>query len=144
MAPRLLARSELPNGLSLEFWDESRKLAADRWYVAVRAVAPVPLAEHSPKAVPAAVMELILREVGEHLCFQLMEERNFIAETEVEALRGELQEVLVENVLSYLSRPDFPSRFVARKVWEVTEKMGWGDEHLQRLLDRLRRPISRR
>jgi hypothetical protein len=144
MAPRLLARSKLPNGLSLEFWDESRKLAGDRWYVAVRAVVPVPFAEYSPKAVPAAVMELILSEVGEDLCFQLMEERNFIVETEMEALRGELQEVLAKNVLSYLSRPDFPSRFVARKVWEVAEKMGWGQEHLQRLLDGLRRPFSRR
>jgi hypothetical protein len=144
MAPRLLARRELPNGLFLEFWDESRKLTGDRWYVAVRAVVSVPLLEHSPKAVPAAVVELILREVGDHLCFQLKEERNFIAETEVEALREELQEVFVNNSLSYLSRPDFPARFVARKVWEVAEKMGWGDEHLQRLLDGLRTPLSHR
>jgi hypothetical protein len=144
MEPRLLARRELPNGLFLEFWDESRKLAGDRWYVAVRAVVPVPLSEHSPEDVPAAVMELILREVGEHLCFQLREERNFIADTDADAVRKDLQGVFVKNSLPYLSRPDFPSRFVARKVWEVAEKMGWGDEHLQRLLAGLRRPLSRR
>jgi hypothetical protein len=142
MAPRLLARRALPNGLFLEFWDESRKLTGDRWYVAVRAVVPVSLLEHSPKAVPAAVVELILREVGDHLCFQLREERNFIAETEVAALKEELQEVFVKNSLSYLSRPDFPSRFVTGKLWQVAEKMSWGDEHLQRLLDGLRRPFS--
>jgi hypothetical protein len=140
MERRLLERRGLSNGLLLEFWDESRKLAGNRWYVAVRAVVPVPLSEHSPQGMPSTVMEIILREVGDHLCFQLKEERHFIAEAEVAALRQELKEVFIKNSLPYLSHPDFPSRFVSRKMQEVREKMGWGNEHLQRVLERLRRP----
>jgi len=140
MQSRLLERRKLPNGLFLEFWDESRKLAGDRWYVAVRAVVPIPLSEHPLERTPSSVAEFILREVGDHLCFQLKEERNFIAETDVAALREELKEVFAKNSLSYLSHPAFPSRFVSQKLREVAEKMGWGEEHLRRLLDGLRRP----
>ncbi len=89
MGRRLLERRQLPNGLLLEFWDESRKLAGDRWHLAVRAVVPTPLSEHPVEGIPSTVMEFILREVGDHLCFQLKEERNFIVETEVAALREE-------------------------------------------------------
>ncbi|HYA01993.1 MAG TPA: hypothetical protein VEI04_02635 [Syntrophobacteria bacterium] len=144
MGLRLLERRELSNGLSLEFWDESRRLTGGRWYVAVRAVVPVPLSEHFPQGISSAVMEFILTEVGDDLCFQLREERNFIAKADMAATREELKEVFIKNSLSYLCRADFPSRFVSRKVREVAEKMDWGSEHLQRLLDRLRRPGSRR
>jgi hypothetical protein len=140
MRRRLLERRKLPNGLFLEFWDESRKLAGHRWYVAVCAVVPIPLSEHPLEGTASTVMDFILREVGDHLRFQLKEARNFIAEADVAALKEELKEVCIKNCLSYLSRPDFPPRFVARKVWEVAEKISWGDEHLQRLLDGLRRP----
>jgi hypothetical protein len=58
------------------------------------------------------------------------------------ATREELKAVFVKNSLSYLCRPDFPCRFVSRKVQEVAEQMDWGSEHLKRLLDRLRRPGS--
>lgn len=143
MGRRLLERRRLPNGLLLEFWDESRKLAGDRWHLAVRAVVPIPLSEHPVEGIPSTVIDLILREVGDHLCFQLKEERNFIVETEVATLREELKEVFVKNCLSYLSHPAFPSRSLSRKVREVAEKMGWGNEHLQRLLDGLRRPAWR-
>lgn len=143
MERKLLERRELPNGLLLEFWDESRKVAGDRWYVSVRAVVSVPLLEHPPQSVHSAVMEFILREVGDHLCFQLREERNFIADADMAATREELKEVFVKNSLSYLSHPDFSSRFVSRKMQEMAEKMGWGNEHLQRFLDGLRRPAER-
>jgi hypothetical protein len=140
MRRRLLERREPANGLFLEFWDESRKLAADRWYVAVRAVVPIPLSEYPLEGTPSPVMEFILREVGDHLCFQFKEERNFIAEADVATLKEELKEGFAKTSLSYLSHPAFPSRFVSRKVREVAEKMGRGNEHLQRLLDGLRRP----
>jgi hypothetical protein len=144
MAPRLLERRELANGVTLEFWDESRKVAGDRWYVGIRAVMPVPLWDHQRDDISPDVMELIRTEVGDHLCFQLREGKNFVAEDEVDSVREEFKRVFIRNSLPYLSRPDFPSRFVSRKVREVADKMGQGKEYLEKLLDGLRRPVPAR
>ena len=127
--------------MTLEFWDESRRVVGDRWYVGVRAVVPVPLSDHQVDHVAPEVVEVIRNEVGENLCFQLREEKNFVAEAEVDAQREEFKRVFLTNSLPYLSRPDFPSRFVSRKVREVGEKMGQGKEYIDKLLDGLRRPI---
>lgn len=143
MTPRLLERRELPNGLALELWDESRKVAGDRWYVAVWAVVPVPLAEHQLDDVSPKVNDFIRREVGDHLYYQHREERHFVAEAEVGSLREELKHLFLTNSLSYLSRPDFPCRFVGRQVREVADKIECGKEYLERLVAALRRPNSR-
>jgi len=141
MAPRLLERRDLPNGVTLEFWDESRKVAGDRWYVGIRAVVPIPLSNHQVDDIAPEVMELIRTEVGDHLCFQLREGKNFVAEADVDSVREEFKTVFLRNSLSYLSRPDFPSRFVSRKVREVADKMARGKQYLDKLLDGLRRPV---
>ena len=141
MAARLLERRELPNGVTLELWDESRRVAGDRWYVGVRAVVPVPLSEHQLDHIAPEVVELIRTEVGEHLCFQCKEEKNFVVEGEVDSVRKEFKRVFLRNSLPYLSRPDFPSRFLSRKIREVADKMGLGKEYLDKFLDGLRRPV---
>jgi hypothetical protein len=141
MAPRLLERRALPNGLVLEFWDESWRVAGDRWYVGIRAVVPVPLWDHQGDDISPDVMEFIRTEVGDYLCFQLREGKNFVAEDEVDSVREEFKSVFLRNSLPYLSRPDFPSRFVSRKVREVADKIGQGKDYLEKLLDGLRRPV---
>jgi hypothetical protein len=85
-------------------------------------------------------MELIRSAVGEHICFQLRGEKNFVAEGDVDSLREELKRVFLTNSLPYLSRPDFPSRFASRKIREAAEKMKQGREYVDRFLDGLRRP----
>jgi hypothetical protein len=142
MEKTFLERQELPNGLFLEFWDESRKLAGDRWYVGIRAVVPVPVPEDPPHGISPEVIKLIYREVGDHICFQLKEERHFISEGELNSLKEQVKEVFLKNLLSYLSHPDFPNRFLIRKLKEVADKMPWGGEYLQKVLDQLRRPDS--
>jgi hypothetical protein len=140
MTKRLLERRELPNGVDLEFWDGSRKLAGDRWYVCLRAVLPVPVPEVPPEGVSPAVIQLLREEVGDHLCFQVKEERYFVPENEVDALRDQLKERLLEHSLPYLSRPDFPRRFLMRKLQEVDDTRPRGRDYLERLFAELRRP----
>ena len=107
----------------------------------VRAVVPVPLSDHQVDHISPEVMDFIRTEVGEHLCFQLREGKNLVAEGEVDSLRDEFKRVFLRNSLPYLSRPDFPSRFLSRKVKEVAEKMGLGKEYLEKFLEGLRRPF---
>lgn len=66
MTKRLVERRKLLNGLFLEFWDESRKLAGDRWYVGVRAAVPVPVPENPPEGISPDVIQLIQREKGHY------------------------------------------------------------------------------
>jgi len=135
-----MERRELANGLTLEFWDESRKVVGDRWYVGVRAVVPVPLSDHQVDHVAPGVMEFIRDAVGDHLFFQVREEKNFVAEAEVDALREEFKRVFISNSLPYLSRPDFPSRFVSGKLKDAADKLKQGKEYVDKFLDGLRRP----
>lgn len=69
MTKKFLERKELSNGLVLEFWDESRKLAGDRWYVGIRAVVPVPVDQYPPENISLEVIQLIRSEVGDHIYF---------------------------------------------------------------------------
>jgi hypothetical protein len=142
MTKWLVERRALPNGLFLEFWDESRKLAGDRWYVSIRAVVPVTVPEAPPQGIPPEVIQLIRKEVGDKICFQLKEERHFISEGAVSFHREQLKEILLENSLSYLSHPELPNRFLTRKLKEVADKMHWGKDYLQKVLDQLRGPGS--
>ncbi|UCG11432.1 MAG: hypothetical protein JSU72_12890 [Deltaproteobacteria bacterium] len=142
MTKRLIERRKLANGLCLEFWDESRKLAGDRWFVGIRAVVPVTVPRDPPQGIPPEVIQLVLKEVGEQICFQLKEERYFISEGEVNSVREQLKEVFLKNVLSYLSHPVFPNRFLTRKLQDVADKMHGGPDYLQKVLDQLRGPGS--
>jgi hypothetical protein len=58
----------------------------------------------------------------------------------VNSLREHLKELFIENSLSYLFHPDFPKRFLALKLAEVSDKMHMGDDYLQKVLDQLRAP----
>jgi hypothetical protein len=140
MAPRLMERRELPNGITLEFWDESRRVTGDRWYVGVRAVVPVPLSDQRVDHVAPEVIEFIRTRAGDHLCFQFREERNFVAEGEVDSLREEFKRLVLRNSLPYLSRPDFPARFLSQKLREAAEKMKQGMEYADKFVAGLRGP----
>jgi hypothetical protein len=136
-----MERRGLANGVTLEFWDESRRVAVDRWYVGVRAVVPIRLADHAVDHLAPEVMELIRTRVGSHLHFQLKEGKNFVAEDEVDSVREEFKRLVLRNSLPYLSRPDFPSRFVNHKLREAADKMNQGREYVDKLLDGLRPPV---
>jgi hypothetical protein len=56
---RLITRRTLANGLTLEFWDHSRPLAGDRWYVLLetRIVVPGRADTLPPEPKPQAAQE---------------------------------------------------------------------------------------
>jgi hypothetical protein len=132
-----MERSRLPNGLWLELWDESRKVAGDRWYVAFRAVLPVPLPE-ALEGIRLEVIQMLRRNVGDHIYYQFLEARNFIAEKDVPALRDGLKGAFLATALTYLSHPDFSGKFLIRKAREIGEKMICGEEYVHKLLNELR------
>lgn len=137
---KLLKVMELPNGLRLEFWDESRPVAGDRWYVGLRAVVPVriPLERTSHNSGEGILM---MREaLGEEACYQRLMERHFIPREEVPSALGEMKENFLANSLGYLSHEQFPKRFLVAKSRELEKRKAWGEDYLHKLLEELRRP----
>jgi hypothetical protein len=77
--PRLLGRHLLANGLTLEFWDHSRPLVGDRWFVRLEARIAVGVrAESLPPELQGAA-GAVVEALGEEITFSHVEERNFIA-----------------------------------------------------------------
>lgn len=140
MAGDLLERRQLRNGLWLCFWDESRPVAGDRYYVGVRATVAVPLPKEPQDGIPQEVLQLLKQRVGEHVYYQLLEERNFVPEGQVSATREELKEVFLQNVFPYLSHSDFGRRFLISKAKEVKNDMALGEDYLEKSLEGLRIP----
>lgn len=102
---------------------------------------PIPVPQGPQENISLKVIQLIRSEVGDHIYFHHKNEKHFVAESEVNSIREHLKELFNENSLSHLSHPDFPKRFLARKLVEVADKMHMGGGYLQRVLDQLRGPI---
>ncbi len=140
--PVLMEKLPLKNGLILEFWDESRHLVGDRWYVGVRAVVAVDIPDEADGDLVVEHLAVLREKLGNRIYFKLLEERNFIPENEVEELKEELKEVFVRNSVNYLSHPDFPRRFLLMKSEEAYRKKLMGPEYLERFLNDLTGPGS--
>jgi hypothetical protein len=139
---RLLERRRLSNGLWLEFWDESRKVAGDRWYVGIAAVVPVLLPDGQCSGVPTEALEMMRERVGPNVCFHRRFERNFIPEGEVEEVRDDLKRKFMKDSLPYLSHPDFARRFLIKASREVLQKASWGSDYLKKALIDLAHPYD--
>lgn len=100
----------LSNGLILEIKDESKKIAKDRWVVRLRALIDIPLKYIDRDDIKA--------ELGENVIYEKRRERNFIAETEKDAVFNELTQSFVNMSLKYLAHPDFPKKFILKKYNE--------------------------
>jgi hypothetical protein len=78
----LIKTIELNNGLKLHFYDISRKLAGDRWYVGVIARIEIPLIDSvlTNQHLSQYSVEEIRNALGESVCFQQKRERHYIDE----------------------------------------------------------------
>ncbi|QJA05906.1 hypothetical protein FVE67_03435 [Thermosulfurimonas marina] len=116
---------ELPNGLRLEIWDYSRRLAGDRWLVGLLIQIPIrPSREHfsSPE-----LYERFVREEG-LFYYRYRKERHFVDEREREAVFFSLKENFLRAALDYLSHPEFAERFLATEVPLYERRIQWEEE----------------
>lgn len=138
LKPKLVEAIDLPNGLKLEFWDESRPVAGDRWYVGLRALVPIPMAQTSERWEKTI---LLLKEaLGKEACYQHLMERHFISCEKVPSVLGEMRQSFLANSLGYLSHPEFAKRFLVSKARELEKRRAWGSEYAEKIIQELRRP----
>lgn len=120
-----LADEQLPNGVVVRFFDESRRVAGDRWQVKVRYDAVVSVSEKFWGLVgeePESIKE-IRATLGAEIVLTKVNERNFISAEEKEALVTEIVSNARKNIFGYLSDPGFPERYFKRCFKEAQEEI---------------------
>ena len=127
---RLIEEIELGNGIRLSFWDVSRRLAGDRWYVGLVLRIPIEVREEDFAHLedgPSLYREFKEKE-GDLVWFEAKKERHFIDEREKDEILEGLLRRLKEHSLSYLSHPAFAERFKRRRIEEFLERRNWWRE----------------
>jgi len=115
----------LANGVVVRFYDESRRVAGDRWQVTVRYDSVVSVSETFWSLVSgeSELIEEIRAALGEEIVLTNVNERNFISAEEKEAMVAEIVSRARKNIFGYLADPRFPERYFKRCFNEAREEI---------------------
>ena len=127
MEQTLIKTMELSNGLKLDFYDISRKLAGDRWYVGMIARIDIPLTDSllTNQQLSNYSVEEIRNALGEAVRFQQKRERHYIDEREKDDLLKDLMDSFIKRTLNYLSLPDFPGKYILKEFQTYRKQKTW-------------------
>ena len=127
MEQTLIKTIELSNSLKLDFYDISRKLAGDRWYVGFIARIDIPLIDSllTNQHLSHFSIEEIRNALGESFRFQQQRERHYIDEREKDDLLNSLMDSFIKRTLKYLSLPDFPGKYVLKEFQACRKRKTW-------------------
>jgi hypothetical protein len=127
MKEKLIETMELKNGMKLNFYDASRRLAGDRWLISLIIRMEIPVVEVLINDEGKSMDNLgeIKKMLGEKVLFEQKRERIFVEESEKQTVFEELYNFFVDSVLGYLSNNAFPKRYVLKKYREKVERESW-------------------
>ena len=127
MKEKLIKTMDLSNGMQLNFYDNSRKLAGDRWLISLIIRMEIPVAEVSinDEGKSMESVDEIKKVLGEKVVFEQKRERIFVNESEKQTVFQELYDFFIDSVLGYLSNKAFPKRYVLKKYREKVERESW-------------------
>lgn len=130
MSERLLEKITLPNGLILEIWDKSHRMAGDRWLVSLLAKVEVTvLPEYfSPFDDGEQAYQNLVAVHGNSLVFTQEKVRHFVDEREIQDVLTRLCQRIKDNLIAYLGNPQFASRYVLKKYGDLRDRQNWGGE----------------
>jgi hypothetical protein len=112
-----------PNGLTLTYIDESKKIAGDRWQIKIRCVASLPLNE-TMRAVLRELspeeQEFIHNELTDGLRHEQLWERQFVDnEVKEQVMAKELERST--KLFPYLSQADFGEKLFNQRLSELRQ-----------------------
>ncbi|MBW2616368.1 MAG: hypothetical protein JRD02_09360 [Deltaproteobacteria bacterium] len=121
MSEKLFETITLNNNLDLEIWDLSRVIAGDRWLVSMEARLNFPIEIEHLETLPdkEKVLAILKETFGEEISYRYNHENFFVDKNQKREVFQENLERLKENVLLYLSRPDFAKKLVLSKYREL-------------------------
>ncbi len=113
----LFEEIKLPNGLVADIWDGSRMIAADTASVVI--VIKIAVAVKQEYFEDPAACRKTIGVFGSPLVYEFRNERTFTPAAEREDLFREFLDSFKKDVLPYLSKEQFPKRFVLSKYQEI-------------------------
>jgi len=110
---KVISEQKLANSLFVKIIDQSRRIAADRWYIKIVCEVRMSLTdEHfanrhddTPELSSAA-----RRKMGDEITMEIVKERNFIDDAAKEEVIQDLLAGINDNVSAYLASEAFPDR----------------------------------
>jgi len=127
MKEKLIKTMDLSNGMQLNFYDASRRLAGDSWLISLIIRMEIPVAEVSINNGGKSMesVDEIKKVLGEKVLFEQKRERIFVGESEKQTVFEELYDFFIDSVLGYLSNEAFPKRYVLKKYREKVKRESW-------------------
>ena len=120
-----IKEKQLANGSTLSFYDCSKRLVTDRWFVKMRGEVKFPVAGAAWPDFEGDGPELVAmvkERLGDSVTLILDRERNFIDAEVKEAVVSQLIDQIEENLVGYLSDPSFPQKLFARRYDEMRQQ----------------------
>ena len=120
MSTTLISSYPLKNGLTLKFMDESRKIAADRWYIRVWVTIDIPVDKKwfSDGSVDDDRFARIADRLGDRVVFRQKKERNFISDNVKDQVVQDICDRTLETNLTYMGSDSFPAKFISKVYTE--------------------------
>ena len=127
MNDKLINTIVLKNGLTLGVYDQSRKIAGDRWLVKMAAKIDIPIDRlHLNDGLNKQVSLNSLKESFDNfLRYEQKRERNFIAEKEKDTVFDDLVTSFLTSTREYLSHPNFAARYAVREHLKRQKQKMW-------------------
>lgn len=123
---KLLNRRRLKNDMDLDYYDMSRKVAGDRWLVALKCEISIPVLDayyNRYQNVEPEVLEALKSVLAESILYSISKERFFVPEEDKDNILDELVEQADSTIFSYLNNPKFPEKIFRKKIEETMEKL---------------------
>ena len=116
MEPQQIESMVLDNGLTLEIWDASRKVAADRWLVKLVACMEVEVSCRwfDDALRPPADIDQMRARLGDTQRFEYQTERNFVDQREKQEVFDNMLRSFTAKK-AYYNHPDFAARFLTKE-----------------------------
>ncbi len=125
MEKKLLNTISLENDLLISFYDESRKIAGDRWQVILTAKIQILTDQVQFTRMDPKKRSEILQVVGENVNYEKKLIRNFVGEKQKEETITALYESFLQITRPYFSHRQFAERFVLKTYADSLDKRKW-------------------
>jgi hypothetical protein len=127
--PKRIETVALENGLELELYDESRRMAGDRWLVCIAARVAVDVKRVAEDLSLLGIdPEMALRRLGSAAVYEHRVERRFVDEKERGAVLTSEKDALLKTIARYIAKRSFATRLVLKQYREAEEKAKWYSE----------------
>ncbi|UCG80069.1 MAG: hypothetical protein JSV60_08875 [Desulfobacterales bacterium] len=122
MEGKLIDKVKLENGLVLQLYDRSRRVAEGRWLVSLEAHIDIGVKPEyfEGQGSESPSFEVIRETLGEKVTYDYEKTRNFIAETEKDEVLKGLKERFLNTTLTYFSSPNFPRSIILSRYGQAS------------------------